>query len=240
MELFDEAIKAYEAKHYKEAYELFLKDAASNPKSYFNIAIMDLKGLGCEQNAQKAVTTISELADQNDMQSCAILAHFYEKGTYVEQDASKSLEYYIKASNLGDVRSQLKAGMMLRQNGSIAEAMQHLIAAAHNNDTQAQEIITYASNKEITSVTNKAFRILQPQQQKVLIEKMIAEKIKPTLEFDNGGIELVNYIPGDTPQVWLHYLGACSGCHLGSTSTADMLLDRFEELIDKNIVLYLM
>lgn len=41
-------------------------------------------------------------------------------------------------------------------------------------------------------------------------------------------------------QVWLNYLGACSGCHLGSTSTADMLLQHFESLIDKNIVLYLM
>ena len=69
---------------------------------------------------------------------------------------------------------------------------------------------------------------------------MIEAKIKPMLEGDNGGIELINYVPGNVPQVWLHYLGACSGCHLGSTSTADMVLKEFENLIDKNIVLYLM
>ncbi len=240
MELFDEAIKAYETKHYKEAYELFLKDCESNSKSYFNAAIMDLKGLGCEQNSAKAIQKLQKLADEDDMQSCAILANFYEKGTHIQQDLVKSLEFYKKAANLGDVHSQLKAGMMMRQNGSITEAMQYLIAAAHNDNAQAQEIITFVSNKKLAEVPNKTFRVLNPEQQKVLIEKMITEKIKPTLEFDNGGIELVNYIPGDTPQVWLHYLGACSGCHLGSTSTADMLLDHFETLIDKNIVLYLM
>lgn len=73
-----------------------------------------------------------------------------------------------------------------------------------------------------------------------LIEEMIKTKISPTLQGDNGGIALINYITGDKPQIWLNYLGACSGCHLGSTSTADMLLSHFETLIDKNVILYLM
>jgi len=239
MEYFDEALKAYEAKEYQRAYRLFSDDEL-NPKAFFNIAVMHLKGLGCQKDAQKAIEIFQKLSEQDDIQSNAILAHFYEKGTNVVQDNEKALEYYIKAANLGNVESQLKAGMIMRQHGDIAKAMQYLITAAHNNNEQAQNIITYVSNQGVSPVQNKAFRILKPEQQKLLINKMITEKIKPTLESDNGGIELINFISGKTPQIWLQYLGACSGCHLGSTSTADMLLDHFEELIDKNIVLYLM
>jgi len=118
--------------------------------------------------------------------------------------------------------------------------MRYLITAAHNNNAQAQEIITFVSNASLSTELNKPFRLLDAKQQTVLVEDMIEKKIRPTLEADSGGITLINYIPGETPQIWLNYLGACSGCHLGSTSTADMLLDQFETLIDKNVVLYLM
>ena len=31
-------------------------------------------------------------------------------------------------------------------------------------------------------------------------EAVIDQKIRPTLEADSGGIELLNYVPGETPQ----------------------------------------
>ncbi|MBU1659547.1 NifU family protein [bacterium] len=136
--------------------------------------------------------------------------------------------------------AQLKAGMFYRQNGDLAEAMRYLIAAAHNNNAQAQSIITYVSNSEIGCVENTAFHSLDAQRQRALVVHLIETKIQPTLASDGGGIKLINYVPGKTPQIWLSYLGACSGCHLGSTSTADMLLDHFQTMIDKNVILYLM
>jgi hypothetical protein len=182
----------------------------------------------------------SRAAEQGNIHACNSLALFYEKGLHGTVDADKALEYYRKAADLGHVDAQLKTGMLFREKGKIAEAMRYLITAAHNNNTQAQELITYVSNAELASERNEAFRALDAARQRALVEHLIETKIRPTLSSDGGGIELVNFLSGETPKIWLHYLGACSGCHLAPTSTADMLLDHFETLIDKNVVLYLM
>ncbi|MFA6136732.1 MAG: NifU family protein [Sulfurimonas sp.] len=152
----------------------------------------------------------------------------------------KALQHAKEAADNGHADAQLKTGLLYRQEGKVAEAMRYLIAAAHNNSTQAQALITYVSNASLESSRNSAFHDLDVDKQRALVENMIATKIRPTLAGDGGGIELINYVGGTTPQIWLNYLGNCSGCQLGSTSTADMLLKHFETMIDKNVVLYLM
>jgi len=239
--LFDKGVSAYEKKAYPVAYKHF-EEAASeeNMDAMVNLAIMHMKGVGCERDLEEAKNWFKKAASLGHSHAMMSLAHFYEKGMDGCVDSDKALEYYVQAANNGMVDAQLKAGMLFRERGKISKAMQYLITAAHNNNTQAQEIITYVSNAGVDDHTNEMFRSLEEVKQKELVENMIQTKIRPTLEADSGGIELINYIAGETPQVWLNYLGACSGCHLGSTSTADMLLDQFEALIDKNVVLYLM
>jgi Fe-S cluster biogenesis protein NfuA len=237
---FDRAVEAFEAKQFDEAYGLFAEDAELNPKAMLNLAMMHMKGKGCKQSDTAAMMWLERASAQGDIQASNALAVFYEKGLHVAQDGEKALEYYAKAADGGHVDAQLKAGMLYRERGRIAEAMRYLITAAHNNQAQAQEIITYVSNASLATGKNEAFHSLDALRQRALVESLVETKIRPTLEADSGGIALVNYIPGETPQIWLNYLGACSGCHLGSTSTADMLLDHFETMIDKNVVLYLM
>lgn len=237
---FEKAVEAYETQHFDVAYGLFEEVAESNPKAMLNLAMMHMKGMGCTQSDTEAKVWLERAADEGNQQALYSLAVIYEKGLHGAADAEKALEYYAKAADEGHVEAQLKAGMLYRQNNKVPEAMRYLITAAHNNNEQAQGIITFVSNASLTTVQNEPFRSLDAKRQHALIEEMIDKKIRPTLEADNGGITLVNYIPGETPQIWLNYLGACSGCHLGSTSTADMLLDHFETLIDKNVVLYLM
>jgi len=237
---FDKAVAAYEASHFDEAYGLFEEDAQSNPKAMLNLAMMHMRGKGCERSEETAMTWMERAAEQGDIQALYSMGTFYEKGMYVRTDAAKALEYYVKAADGGHVDAQLKAGMLYRQSGKTAEAMRYLITAAHNNNEQAQGIITYVSNASLATEKNEPFHSLDTGRQRALVVNLIETKIRPTLEADSGGIELVNYVPGETPQIWLNYLGACSGCHLGSTSTADMLLDHFETMIDKNVVLYLM
>ncbi|UFH58442.1 NifU family protein [Sulfurovum mangrovi] len=239
--LFDKGVSAYEQKAYPVAYKHF-EEAASeeNRDAMVNLAIMHMKGVGCERDLEEAKNWFEKAASLGHSHAMMSLAHFYEKGMDGSADGDKALEYYVQAANNGIVDAQLKAGMLFRERGKISKAMQYLITAAHNNNAQAQEIITYVSNAGVDDHMNEMFRSLEEAKQKELVENMIQTKIRPTLEADSGGIELINYIAGETPQVWLNYLGACSGCHLGSTSTADMLLDQFEALIDKNVVLYLM
>ncbi len=238
---FDKGVSAYESKSYPVAYRYF-EEAASedNKDAMVNLAIMHMKGVGCQRDMNEAKRWFEKAASLGHPHAMMSLAHMYEKGMDGSIDNDKALEYYIQAANHGLVDAQLKAGMLFRQSGNISKSMQYLITAAHNNNKQAQEIISYVSNAGIDDSYNEMFRSLDVEKQKALVENMIETKIRPTLEADSGGIEFINYIPGDKPQVWLNYLGACSGCHLGSTSTADMLLDQFEALIDKNVVLYLM
>ena len=241
MTTFEAGVSAYESKHYKEAYDLFVDSAQKEDAgAMVNLGVMAMQGKGCARDIEAAKQWFGKAALQGSMHAMMSLAQIHEKGLDGTPDAKEALTWYKAAADIGHVDAQLKAGMLLRGKGERVEAMRYLITAAHNNNVQAQEIITYVSNKALATQLNQPFRALSPEQQRYLVEQMIEEKIRPTLEADSGGVELLNYIPGETPQVWLNYLGACSGCHLGSTSTADMLLDRFEELIDKNVVLYLM
>ena len=239
--LFDKGVSAYEQKAYPVAYRHF-EEAASeeNKDAMVNLAIMHMKGVGCQRDLEEAKNWFEKAAALGHTHAMMSLAHFYEKGMDGTPDKDKALEFYVKAADHGMVDAQLKAGMLFREQGKISKAMQYLITAAHNNNSQAQALITYVSNAGLDESYNEMFRSLDEAKQKALVENMIETKIRPTLEADSGGIQLINYVAGEKPQVWLNYLGACSGCHLGSTSTADMLLDQFEALIDKNVVLYLM
>ena len=237
---FDKAIEEFERKNYSSAYGLFEESAPLEPKAMVNLAIMHMKGQGCKRDNKLAEEWFLKAAAFNNLQALSSLGLFYEKGMSGEVDATKALEFYKRAADLGSVESQLKAGMLYKEQGKNLQAMRYLITAAHNNNSQAQAIITYVSNAAESNPLNKEFRSLSGLAQKELIDTLLDTKIRPTLAVDGGGIELLNFIPGERPQVWMSYTGSCSGCHLGSTSTAAMLLDNFETLIDKNVVLYLM
>jgi hypothetical protein len=241
MTTFEAGVSAYEAKQYKEAYDLFVDSAAkADANAMVNLGVMAMQGKGCGRDIEAAKSWFAKAAERGNMHAMMSLAQIHEKGIDGTPDAKGALQYYRAAADIGHVDAQFKAGMLLKEAGQKAEAMRYLITAAHNNNVRAQEVVTYVSNKELATLRNEPFRSLPVEKQITLVMQVIDQKIRPTLEADSGGIELLNYLPGETPQIWLNYLGACSGCHLGSTSTADMLLDAFEELIDKNVVLYLM
>jgi Fe-S cluster biogenesis protein NfuA len=145
-----------------------------------------------------------------------------------------------KAAQLGLVTAWTKLGLAHQQKGEIKEAMEWFISAAMKGETQAQALVTYVSNNVLATTLNDQFRSLDTDKQQEVIEKIIAIEIAPALLKDGGGIEFVHYIPGETPQIWLHYLGACSGCHLSSTSTADMIIKVLEKRIDQHIALILL
>lgn len=241
MTKFEKGVEAYNRKAYPEAYALFSEAAAGgNSDAMVNVALMYMKGIGATRDIEQAKAWFERAADAGHTHAMMSLAHICEKGLDGRVDPDKAHFYYRMAADHGVADAQLKTGMLFREKGDIPHAMHYLIEAAHNNNAQAQEIITYVSNAGVDGERNSAFRGQSEEEQREQIEAMIEKEIRPVLAADSGGIELVNYIAGETPKVWLHYLGACSGCHLGATSTADMLLQHFETLIDKNVILYLM
>lgn len=239
-EIFTKAVQEFESKNYIKAYEFFEEAVPQSVDAMVNLAIMHMQGRGCEQSYELARTWFEKASDAGNMKAQYSLGMFYEKGMGCSIDEEKALHYYKAAADNGHIDAQLKTGLLFKQKANIAEAMRYLITAAHNENKQAQSLVTYVSNSSIATQKNEIFHAFDTAKQKALVENLIETKIRPTLASDGGGIKLVNYMAGDKPQIWLNYEGTCSGCHLGSTSTADMLLNHFETMIDKNVVLYLL
>ena len=236
--LMTQAIEAYDQHHYKTAFEIWSDLAESNSDAMVNLATLYVKGQGVGKNFSKAAELFDRAVQKGHELAAYYLGGMYENGVGTPKDFERAHGYYEFAANKGNVTSMIKLGMML-QDKDTSVAMYWLIQAAHAGDAQAQQFITYVSNAQTATIINSKFRTLDESAQRNMVQSIISAKIAPLLAKDEGGIELINYIGGETPQIWLRYLGACSGCHLGSTSTADMIIGILEESIDKKIVLYL-
>jgi Fe-S cluster biogenesis protein NfuA len=238
-QLMADAIQAYDKKVYNKAFEIWEKLAGSNIDAMVNLGSLYARGEGVSRDLLKARSWFEKAVQKGHDMAAFYLGGMYENGIGVKQDDEKAISYYEKVASLEGMSSvQVKLGILL-QNRDSKVAMQWLIQAAHAGESQAQEMITYVSNKDHAATLNDSFRSLEKNDQSSLVSDVVRTVISPILAKDGGGVELINYLPGTTPEIWLRYLGACSGCHLGSSSTADMIIQALEETIDKNIVVYL-
>ena len=238
-QLMADAIQAYDNKFYTKAFEIWEKLSGSNLDAMVNLGSLYARGEGVSKDVSQAKTWFEKAVQKGHDMAAFYLGGMYENGIGVQKDESKAISYYEKVATIEGMHNvQVKLGLLL-QNRDSKEAMKWLVKAAHAGDNQAQELITYVSNRDHAATLNSSFRGLDEKDQASLVGDVITTIITPLLEADSGGIEYVNYIAGTTPEIWLRYLGACSGCHLGSSSTADMIIQALEETIDKNIVVYL-
>ena len=236
--LMQQAIKAYDAKDFISAKAIWESLGESNSNAMVNLGTMYVKGFGMAKNIHKAYELFERAASLGHETAAFYLGGMYENGIGVRADKDKSIRYYTVAGEAGMATAQLKLGILLR-NDDVLNSMKWMIKAAHAGEAQAHSLLTYVSNQNDDNDINVAFRSCDESTQRAKVESVISNNLGPILASDGGGIELVNYISGDTPEIWLRYLGACSGCHLGPTSTAGMILEQFENIIDKRIVIYL-
>lgn len=238
MSTMQEALGAYDAQRYGEARAIWERLYEHNADAAVNLATLYVKGQGVARNMAKAAELFDGAVKKGHELAAFYLGGMFENGIGVAKDLHKAHGYYEFAASKGNVSAMVKLGIML-QSSDVKTAMYWLIQAAHEGDPQAQQFITYVSNAALATNLNTAFRTLDETAQRHHVQSVVAAQIAPALAKDEGGIELVHYIGGETPQIWLRYLGACSGCHLGSTSTADMIIGILEAHIDAKIVLYL-
>ncbi|MFA6628737.1 MAG: NifU family protein [Sulfuricurvum sp.] len=236
--LMEQAIAAYDAKDFLKAKAIWESLSNTNTDAMVNLGTMYVKGFGVAKNIHEAFTLFDRAASQGHEVAAFYLGGMYENGIGTSPDAQKSIQYYTVAAEADMATAQLKLAILLR-NEDILNSMKWMIKAAHAGESQAQSLLTYVSNQAEASDINVAFRMMDESSQRAKVEMVISENLAPILASDGGGVELVNYVSGDTPEIWLRYLGACSGCHLGPTSTAGMILEQFENVIDKKIVIYL-
>lgn len=236
--LMEQAIAAYDAKDFLKAKAIWESLSNTNTDAMVNLGTMYVKGFGVAKNIHEAFTLFDRAASQGHEVAAFYLGGMYENGIGTSPDALKSIQYYTVAAEADMPTAQLKLAILLR-NDDILNSMKWMIKAAHAGESQAQSLLTYVSNQSEATDINVGFRMMDESSQRAKVEMVISENLAPILASDGGGVELVNYVSGDTPEIWLRYLGACSGCHLGPTSTAGMILEQFENVIDKKIVIYL-
>ncbi|AFV97670.1 MULTISPECIES: NifU family protein [unclassified Sulfuricurvum] len=236
--LMETAIAAYDKKDYMVAKSIWEPLSATNTDAMVNLGTMYVKGFGVERNISIAFTLFERAAAYGHETASFYMGGMYENGIGVTADKAEAIRYYTIAAEANMPTAQLKLGILLRDE-DVLNSMSWMIRAAHSGEAQAHALLTYVSNMSEATDINVAFRMMDESSQRAKVEMVIAENLAPTLASDGGGVELVNYIGGDTPEIWLRYLGACSGCHLGPTSTAGMILEQFEKVIDKKIVIYL-
>ena len=236
--LMQQAIKAYDAKDYMSAKAIWESLGDSNSNAMVNLGTMHVKGFGMPKNIHKAYELFERAASLGHETAAFYLGGMYENGIGVTANMEESIRHYRVAAEANMATAQLKLGILLR-NDDVLNSMKWMIKAAHAGEAQAHSLLTYVSNQNEDNDINVAFRMMDLSTQRAKVETVISENLGPILASDGGGVELVNYVSGDTPEIWLRYLGACSGCHLGPTSTAGMILEQFENVIDKRIVIYL-
>jgi len=236
--LMQQAINAYDTKDYIGAKAIWESLGDTNTNAMVNLGTMYVKGFGTSKNIHKAYELFERAASLGHETAAFYLGGMYENGIGVTASVSESIHYYTVAAEAGMATAQLKLGILLRNDDGL-RSMKWMIKAAHAGEVQAHSLLTYVSNKNDNNDINVAFRVLDLSTQRSMVEKVITDHLGPILASDGGGVELVNYVSGDVPEIWLRYLGACSGCHLGPTSTAGMILEQFENVIDKNIIIYL-
>lgn len=236
--LMQQAIKAYDAKDYMSAKAIWESLGDSNSNAMVNLGTMHVKGFGMPKNIHKAYELFERAASLGHETAAFYLGGMYENGIGVTANMEESIRHYRVAAEANMATAQLKLGILLR-NDDVLNSMKWMIKAAHAGEAQAHSLLTYVSNQNEDNDINVAFRMMDLSHQRAKVETVISENLGPILASDGGGVELVNYVSGDTPEIWLRYLGACSGCHLGPTSTAGMILEQFENVIDKRIVIYL-
>lgn len=236
--LMESAIAAYDRKEYAVAKSIWERLIHTNTDAMVNLGTMYVKGFGVEKSISTAYTLFERAASMGHEVASFYLGGMYENGIGVSADKEQSIRYYTVAAEANVPTAQLKLGILLR-NDDVLNSMKWMIRAAYAGEAQAHSLLTYVSNQNTANDINVAFRMMDESSQRAKVESVILDQLAPILASDGGGVELVNFVSGDTPEIWLRYLGACSGCHLGPTSTAGMILEQFESVIDKNIVIYL-
>lgn len=238
--VYEEALEAYDNKNFPKVFSLFESIQEEHDGALANLAIMHFKGIGTKVDVQKGIEYFKKADRLGNTTAAYYLGQIYESGAGVERDTKIAAAYYEKNAVTDDPNGQYRLGMLLLPEDP-KRGMHWLIMAAHNEYPAAQEMVTYVSNASLANdaLLNRQFRALSCEEQYKNVEDILSSKIVPMLEKDAGGIDLINYICGETPQIWLKYTGACSGCHLSTSSTADMILGTFEKEIDAKIVIYL-
>ncbi|RDU59846.1 iron-sulfur cluster assembly scaffold protein [Helicobacter marmotae] len=159
--------------------------------------------------ARVSLSTIKEVIKLNDLKSVEEITNYTKAGAFckscVKPGGHEKREYYL-VDILTEVRQQMESETL-------------------KNVAQKSE------------AGNLAFKEMTMVQKVKSIDKIIDEHIRPMLMMDGGDMEILDI--KDTSDgfidVYIRYLGACSGCASGATGTLYAIESILQEQLDSHI-----
>ncbi len=191
------------------AYDVIKAAAASykgvDPESFEDEIIV------CEC-ARVSLGTIKEVIKLNDLKSVEDITNYTKAGAFckscIKPGGHEEKEYY-----LVDILKETRAEMEAEKLGALADAKIN----GSESDIPFDELTVVQKLKQV--------------------EAVIDENIRPMLIMDGGNLEIVDI--RDTQEgntdIYIRYLGACSGCASSSTGTLFAIESMLQEKLSKKI-----
>ena len=159
--------------------------------------------------ARVSLSTIKEVIRLNDLKSVEEITQYTKAGAFckscIKEGGHEKREYYL-VDILRDVRAEMEAEKL---KANIAQS----------------------------SAGTLEFKDMTMVQKVKAIDKIIDENIRPMLMMDGGNMEIIDIkeTSDNFIDVYIRYLGACSGCASGSTGTLFAIESILQENLAENI-----
>ena len=159
--------------------------------------------------ARVSLSTIKDVIRLNDLKSVEEITQYTKAGAFckscIKEGGHEKREYYL-VDILRDVRAEMEA-----------EKLKENIAQS--------------------SAGTLEFKNMTMVQKVKAIDKIIDENIRPMLMMDGGNMEIIDIkeTSDNFIDVYIRYLGACSGCASGSTGTLFAIESILQENLAENI-----
>ena len=90
--------------------------------------------------------------------------------------------------------------------------------------------------KDEPSYINTSFEVMTKEQKIELIEDVLDDDVRPMLVMDGGNMEILDIVESPPHHdLYIRYLGACSGCSSGSMGTLYAIESILQSKVNENI-----
>ncbi|MGE4294753.1 MAG: NifU family protein [Campylobacterales bacterium] len=240
---FQQGLQAYLKKQYDVALSFWIPAAeAGDASAATNLGLMHLKGEGVAKNPAEAARLFAVGAQAGNASAVYNLAGLYENGLGVETSLERAIALYEQAAASGHSGAAYQLGTIaLELQNDKARGIAHLVDAVDAGHPRAKMRLAIFNDEMLkadpATALNTDFRALGEAAQRAVVESVLEQSIRATLQKDGGDVKLGGLRqkqPG-VVDIYLCYEGACVGCSLSSTATLSFIRDQLTRAIDPAI-----
>lgn len=211
---------------FKTDVEFALRDEPQIPA----LSITDLHEKFTNFVVLKKAALNSEKRDMSDFEDDYIVC---ECARTTLKDIQQAIRDF-SITTVEEIGKITKAGIFCKsciKAGGLEEKEIYLVDILEQTLAQIEE-----ENKQEPSYMNSAFAEMTKTQKIELIEDVLDDDVRPMLVMDGGNMEILDIVESAPHyDLYIRYLGACSGCSAGSMGTLYAIESILQRKIDENI-----